>query len=105
VADDAAEELAVGPCPDHDLGHGLVEVVAHLLVGGVVVLAAQPVVPDPRRMRDGGVDLDLGVGGVRATGHDGHLPTASSAMRLEPDEARIRRRPSLALLGSGAAQV
>jgi hypothetical protein len=48
----AGQERAVSPGDFPDDGRGLEHVVAGGAVGGVVVLAAEPVVPDPGRVRD-----------------------------------------------------
>ena len=61
---DRAGEKAPGGAGDHgDAGEYLPVLVAGLAVDGVVVLAAQPVVPDPRRVWHGRVDARPG--GVR----------------------------------------
>ena len=70
----ASEELAVGACRGDDVGDEGLDLVAQPPVGVVVVLAAQPVVPDPGGVRHGDVELRLlacllGGGGV--AGHDG----------------------------------
>jgi hypothetical protein len=57
VADGAGEELPGGPCDVDDFGEDLAILVTGGPVHRVVVLAAQPVVPDPGRVRHRGVDL------------------------------------------------
>jgi hypothetical protein len=57
VADGPGEELPGGPGDVDDLGEDLAILVTGGAVHRVVVLAAQPVVPDPGRVRHRGVDL------------------------------------------------
>jgi hypothetical protein len=52
----AGEERAGGPGLGSRLGQDVQDLVAGLAVDSVVVFAAQPVVPDPGRIRHGGVD-------------------------------------------------
>ncbi|GAA4731899.1 hypothetical protein Prum_069770 [Phytohabitans rumicis] len=53
---------------DH-VGVDLFDLVADFPVGGEVVLAAQPVVPDPGAMWDGGIEPGRQVRAPGATGH------------------------------------
>jgi len=53
----AAHERAGGAGDDSDVGEGGQELVAGRAVDGVVVLSAEPVVPDPGRVRHGRVEL------------------------------------------------
>src|SRR5690606_16958554 len=48
----------------HYLGIDRADLLAHLPVDRIVVLAAQPVVPDPRGMRNPGVETEIGRGRV-----------------------------------------
>jgi hypothetical protein len=57
VADGADEELAGAAGDLDDLGEGGTELVAGVAVDRVVVLATQPVVPDPGRVRHTAIDL------------------------------------------------
>jgi len=57
VPDRPAQERPVGPSQPDDVREHRHDLVADLTVGLVVVLAAQPVIPDPGGMRDRGVEL------------------------------------------------
>lgn len=56
MAHRAPEERPVGQGVVHDARVELPDLVTRCLVDGVVVLAAQPVVPDPCRVRPAGID-------------------------------------------------
>ena len=56
-ADRAGQEGAVGPDREHQVRLRLQGPLAGLTVRGEVVLPAQPVVVDPRDMRDGDVEV------------------------------------------------
>lgn len=75
--DAAGEGAGVAGDVDH-AGEYLAHLVAGRAVDGVVVLAAQEVVPDTRGVRDRGVDLNLTA--LRAFGHGG-LPLSTAAVR------------------------
>jgi hypothetical protein len=56
VPDRAGEKGPRGTRDHGDAGEDLFVLIAGLTVDGIVVLAAQPVIPDPGRMRHRGVD-------------------------------------------------
>jgi hypothetical protein len=60
VTDDPPEEGAVGPGDVHDARVDRAELITGRAVDVVVVLAAKPVIPDPGRMRDRGIDSRSG---------------------------------------------
>jgi hypothetical protein len=62
VPDHPPEEQAVLPRLPHDVGEHLLDAITNLAVDGVIVLAAQPVIPDSRRMGHGRVDPGAGRG-------------------------------------------
>src|SRR6266568_92412 len=55
-ANDTPQESTVGTGNIHDLREDRTELIAGYAVDGVVVLAAEPVVPDPSRVRHRCVD-------------------------------------------------
>jgi hypothetical protein len=62
VSDHAGEESPGGTSDLDDLRVYLPNLISYLAIDGEVVLAAQPVVPDSRPVRDRGVDLRAGRG-------------------------------------------
>src|SRR5207244_12288112 len=68
LPDRADQERPVGAGVVPDAGVELADLVADLLVNRVVVLAAQPVIPDPGRVRYRRVDLALRAGHGGAVG-------------------------------------
>jgi hypothetical protein len=61
VGDRAGKERPGGARVLHDRREGRKDLIADGPVGGGVVLAAQPVAPDPGRLRHRGVDVDVDV--------------------------------------------
>src|SRR5919198_214577 len=91
VADRAAQERPVGPGQGDDVREHIGDPVTDRAVDRVVVLAAEPVVPDPGRVRHAGVDLVDPV----------HLPPSSLGRLWRimtaggPGEVAAWSRPSL----------
>jgi len=95
VCDDADEERANRASQVADVREDLEDLITHFAVHREVVLAAQPVVPDTGRVRDGRVDLGSLIVGRRRwrVCHGGDLSCVGSRFAPNLDHASARQQP------------